>query len=339
MSTEPVWVMAVFMGPAFAGATKKKMRHTRRRDGGIGSMARPREEVLGLAAGVGVLVMFSGMLVVSRFGATSSLTVFDMTGLRFGVAALFTAPLLFWLPLPRPAVRQAIVLGACSGCVFTTLLFGGMAFAPVAHGAIVVNGAMPVFAALISWIVFGEGLGRWRIAGIVLIVVGVAATGWDALAFGVPGQWRGHLLFLGAAAANATFLTAVRGWRIGPFESLITVNGMNLVFYIPVWLLFLPTNIWDAPWQEIALQAVYQGIVAALIASILIAYAARTLGGTRQAAVMSGAPALSLLMAIPLLGEVPSPISIAGVVIVTTGILITLGPSLLRPLPTAPPAR
>jgi drug/metabolite transporter (DMT)-like permease len=310
-------------------------------------MARPREEILGLAAGLGVLVMFSGMLVVSRFGATSSLTVFDMTGLRFGVAAIFTAPLLLRMRLPRVGLRQAIVLGTCSGCVFTTLLFGGMVFAPVAHGAIVVNGAMPVFAALISWTIFGEGLGRWRVAGIALIVVGVAATGWDALAFGVPGQWRGHLLFLGAAAANATFLTAVRGWRIGAFESLITVNAMNLVFYIPVWLLFLPSNITQAPWQEIALQAVYQGFIAAIVASILIAYAARTLGGTRQAAIMSGAPPLALLMAIPTLGEIPSAISIGGVIVVTIGILITLGPQLLRqqqaatppPPPPSPPPR
>ena len=37
-----------------------------------------------------------------------------------------------------------------------------------------------------------------------VIVAGVAATGWDALSFGEPGQWRGHLLFLGAAACNAT---------------------------------------------------------------------------------------------------------------------------------------
>lgn len=300
-------------------------------------MARPREAVLGLLAGIAVLILFAGMLVVSRFGATSSLTVFDMVGLRFGVAALLTAPLLLRVRLPRIGLRQAFILGTCSGCVFTMCLFGGMVYAPVAHGGIVVNGAMPVFAALISWTIFGERLGGWRIAGIALIVAGVAATGWDALAFGEPGQWRGHLLFLGAAACNATFLTAVRGWRIGALESLITVNGLNLLFYIPVWLIFLPSNIANAPWQEIALQGVYQGIIAAFIASILIAYAARTLGGTRQAAIMSGAPPLALLLAIPTLGEIPSTISIVGVAIVSAGILITLGPRLLHA--AAEPAR
>ena len=179
----------------------------------------------------------------------------------------------------------------------------------------------------------------WRIAGIALIVIGVAATGWDALAFGVTGQWRGHLLFLGAAACNSGFLTAVRGWRIGALESLVAVLGLNALIYLPIWWLFLPSTLTSAPWQEIALQGIYQGLIAAFIAGTMIAYAARTLGSTRQSAIMSGAPALALLMAIPLLGEIPSWISVAGVVIVTAGILVTLGPNLFQSAPLPAPSK
>lgn len=297
------------------------------------------ETLLGLAAGLAVLVVFSGFLVVSRFGATSSLTIYDMAALRFGVGGILTLPVLFSIGLPRLPLRRALTIGFCSGAPFVLFAFGGMTYAPVAHGGIVINGTMPVFAALISWLIFGERLGAWRIAGIVLIVAGVLATGWDALAFGEPGQWRGHLLFVGCAALNSSFLVAVRGWRIPALHSLIAVNGLNLMIYLPIWLLFLPSNILHAPWQEIALQGIYQGMVAAFFASVLIAYAARTLGGTRQAAVMSGAPALALLMAIPLLGEIPSWISVVGVVIVTAGILVTLGPRLFRPPPVATPAK
>ena len=45
---------------------------------------------------------------------------------------------------------------------------------------------------------------------------------------------------------------------------------------------------------------------------------------------MSGAPSLALLLAIPLLGEIPTLLSILGVIIVTLGILVTLGPNLLK---------
>jgi len=197
---------------------------------------------------------------------------------------------------------------------------------------------MPIFAALITWFAFGEGISRWRMAGIAVIVVGVVATGWDALEFGAPGQWRGHLLFLGAAACNAAFLSMVRGWRIQALDSLAVVLGLNALIYVPIWWLFLPSTITTAPWQEIALQGIYQGIIAAFIAGFMIAYAARTLGSTRQAAIMSGAPALSLLMAIPILGEIPSWISVGGAAIVTGGILLTLGPGLFRSAPAPTPS-
>jgi len=289
-------------------------------------MTAPRNEtVIGLAAGLLVLFIFSGTLIVSRIGAINTLTIYDVAALRFGIAAVCVLPFLGKVRWTNLTWRRAITLATVGGSVFALFLLGGFVFAPVADGGIIVNGAMPVFAALMSWSIFGEGLGRWRMAGIVLIVIGVAATGWDALEFGAPGQWRGHLLFLGAAACNAGFLTAVRGWRINALDSLIVVMGLNALIYLPIWLLFLPSTLTQAPWQEIALQGVYQGIIAAFVAGFMIAFAARTLGATRQAAIMSGAPSLALLMAIPLLGEIPSWINVGGVVIVTAGILVTLG--------------
>ncbi len=288
------------------------------------------EAAFGLAAGLSVLLIFAGTLVVARVGAISTLTIYDVTALRFGVAAVCVAP--FWgrVSFANLTWRRALTLGTIGGAVFFLFLVGGFVFAPVSDGGIVVNGAMPIFAALMTWLIFGEGLGPWRIAGIVLIVAGVLATGWDALEFGVPGQWRGHLLFLGAAACNAGFLTAVRGWRIGALDSLFVVMVLNGLIYLPIWALFLPSTITEAPWQEIALQGIYQGVVAAFVAGFLIAYAARTIGSTRQAAIMSGAPSLAILMAIPWLGEIPSWISVGGVVIVTVGIWVTLGPNLIR---------
>ena len=195
-----------------------------------------REAALGEGAGVAVMLLFSGMLVVSRFGATSDLTVYDMAGLRFGVAGMCTLPIILRTRWPRLELWKVMIIAATSGSPFALFLFGGMSYAPVAHGGIVTNGAMPVIAAGIGWVVFGARLGGWRVIGIVMIVGGVLATGWDALVNGMPGQWRGHLLFLGAAACNATFLTTVRGWGITALQSLVIVNGVNLALYVPLWL-------------------------------------------------------------------------------------------------------
>jgi len=293
----------------------------------------PRNEsVIGVVAGLITLCIFSGTLVVSRIGATSTLTIYDVTALRFGVAAICVLPFLRKVKWESLTWRRSLTLAFVGGAVFALFLLGGFVFAPVAHGGIIVNGAMPIFAAIMTWSIFREGLSQWRIAGVIVILIGVAATGWDAMEFGAPGQWRGHLLFLGAAACNSGFLTAIRGWRIGALESLVAVMGLNSLIYLPIWLLFLPSSIHKAPWQEIALQGIYQGIIAAFIAGFMIAYAARTIGSTRQAAIMSGAPAMALLMAIPLLNEIPSRLSVSGVIIVTLGILMTLGFNWFKPI-------
>ena len=293
-------------------------------------MTPQREAALGLASGLAVLLVFAGMLVVSRHGATATLTIWDMAGLRFGVGALATAALLVWLRPARIGWRRSLALAFFSGAPYALCVFGGFTFAPVAHAGVIVNGAMPVFTALIGWLAFREGIGGWRVAGVALIVAGVALIGWDSLRFGEPGQWRGHVLFLVAALSNAIFLAAVRGWRIGAAGMLVAVMGWNALLYLPVWLLVLPSNLAAAPWREIVLQGGYQGLVVATASAMLLTFAARTIGATRQAAIMAGAPALALLMAIPLLGEVPTPPAIGGVAVVTVGILVTLGPRLLQ---------
>ena len=69
-----------------------------------------REAALGVAAGVGVLILFSGFLVVSRFGATSTLTVYDMAALRFGIAGLCTIPVMFFVRWPRiPLWKMGVI--------------------------------------------------------------------------------------------------------------------------------------------------------------------------------------------------------------------------------------
>ena len=297
----------------------------------MNAAATRHETALGLASGIGVLLVFSGMFVVSRLGALSTLTIYDMAGLRFGVAGLAMLPLL-WRFRPRNLTwRRSLALAAFSGAPYALCVFGGLTFAPVAHAGVIVNGAMPVFTALIGWYVFGEAVAGWRAAGVALIVAGVLLIGGDTLTLGVPDQWRGHALFLAAALSNAIFLASVRGWRIGAVEMLVAVMGWNALLYLPLWLLFLPSALAAAPWSEIVLQGVYQGLVVATVSAMLLTFAARTIGATRQAAILSGAPALALLMAIPVLGEIPTAFAIAGAAVVTAGILLVLGPRLLRP--------
>jgi drug/metabolite transporter (DMT)-like permease len=287
----------------------------------------------GVVAGLGTVVCVVAMLLAGRLGATTdALTIYDLAGLRMGVAAILAAPLLLYVrPRGIPA-RSFVLVPLFGGAPFVLLLFAGMTFAPVGHAAVMHFGALPVIAALVTWAWVGERPGRWQWAGIAAIVAGVAAVGWEALSGGAPGIWRGHLLFLGSALSMSLWYVAMRAARLSVMQALAALLVGNALVYVPIWLLFLPSSLFTAPLGDIALQSVVHGLFGAFLCIFGHAHAVRTIGPTRQAAVSAWVPALALFAAIPTLGEIPSLLNIVGAGIVTAGILATV---FLQPKPAA----
>ena len=278
----------------------------------------------GLSAGILATLIYAGLLIVGRHGATATaLTIYDLAGLRMGVAALCTLPLLVYF---RPSGLTVWRIGVVSmaGAPFAVALFAGLTLAPVANAAVVVNGTLPILTALLSWAWIGERPTRGQWIGIALVFAGVAATSGDAITLGGPDQWRASLLFLGAAASASIFFTAIRAWQLSMIELMASLVIGNAVVYVPLWLLFLPSGLSTASWSNIALQSFYQGFLAAFLAGLCQAHASRIIGATRQAAIMAAAPAIALFLAIPLLGELPGIVAVIGVIVVTGGILMTV---------------
>ncbi|NKB48102.1 MAG: EamA family transporter [Alphaproteobacteria bacterium] len=280
----------------------------------------------GIAAGLGTVACVVAMLIAGRLGATTeALTIYDLAGLRMGVAAILAAPLLLRAWPWRVRLRDHAIVAFFGGAPFILLLFGGMTFAPVGHAAVVMYGALPVFAALVAWAWVGERPALWQWLGIAAIVAGVGAVGWEALGVGaIPGQWRGHLLFVGAALFVAIWYGGMRAARLSVIHSLVALLVLNALVYLPIWLLFLPSGLATAPLADIALQTVVHGVFGAFLCIFGHAYAVKTLGPTRQAAVSAWVPAFALIAAIPTLGEIPGVLNIAGVIVVTAGILATV---------------
>lgn len=280
----------------------------------------------GIGAGLGTVACVVVMLIAGRLGATTdALTIYDMAALRMGVAVILAIPLLVRYFPWRVRLRDHAIVAFFGGAPFILMLFGGMTYAPVGHAAVVMYGALPVFAALVAWAWVGDRPGRWQWAGIAAIVAGVGGVGWEAFAAGgLAGQWRGHLLFLGAAMSVAIWYGGMRAARLSVMQSLAALLIGNALVYIPIWFLFLPSTMFTAPFGDIVMQSVVHGVFGAFLCIFGHAYAVRTIGPTRQAAVGSLVPALALFAAIPTLGEIPSAVNVIGAVVVTIGILATV---------------
>ena len=282
--------------------------------------------LIGWLAAFGVVMIWSGWIVVSKLGVASTLTIHDIAVLRFTVATIAVAPFV-WRHWPRQLRWWKIGVISCGqGAPYVLLSFAGLQYAPASHAGIMINGTLPVFVAIISWFWLKDLPDRWRIIGMAVILAGCGLIGWDRDTIGVaPDAWIGHLMFIGAALFVAANLMGTRVWQLTPMQAMVCIPTVNLLWFGPLYLMFLPKAINTAPWSEIILQGLYQGLGPSVLAVLLFTIAIRSIGATATAAMMAMVPGMAALIAIPILGEWPGVYVWAGLILATAGILLAAG--------------
>jgi drug/metabolite transporter (DMT)-like permease len=93
-----------------------------------------------------------------------------------------------------------------------------------------------------------------------------------------------------------------------------------MIAYLPVYLLFGDQRIASAPWSEVVQQGLYQGVLMAFVSFLLLNAGITRLGASRASAMIALVPALTLLLAIPLLGEWPTQVEGLSAILVSLGV-------------------
>lgn len=284
---------------------------------------------VGVACGLVVPFIWGGWIVASRFGVLNELTPYDVAALRVGVAAVIVFPVFLLHGFAGLPVWKGAVVSFGVGAPFALTSFGGMSLAPVIHAGVLTNGTMPIFAAILGYLWLREGPTKLQAAGLLLIVVGAVMLGGDSFSIHAPAsQWLGDLLLVGAGFCFAVYMTALRRWNVTFLQAIIAIPVLSSVVYIPIWVLFLPSGLLDfanfPPWEQVALQAVYQGVVASFLVVMLITRATRSIRATTMAVFLAGAPGIAVLLGLVLLGEVPTLVAWAGLVVTTAGMIMTV---------------
>ncbi len=285
--------------------------------------------LVGLACGLAVPFIWGAWIVASRFGVTHSLTPYDVTALRIGVASLIVLPVFLTRGFSGLSLTRAFVISFGVGAPFALASFAGMALAPVAHAGVLTNGTMPIFAALFAIVWLREWPARQRLVAMALIIVGGLLIGGDSFtAVAMPLQWFGDVLLVMAGAVFALYMTALRKWQPEIRQTIVAVPLVSAVLYLPVWVLFLPSELLRGaafpPWPEIILQAGFQGVVSSFIVVILLTRATRSVEATTIAVFLAGAPALAVVFGIVLLNELPTALAWAGLAITTVGLVLAV---------------
>jgi drug/metabolite transporter (DMT)-like permease len=132
---------------------------------------------------------------------------------------------------------------------------------------------------------------------------------------------------LAAALAWAFYTVAMRKARLGGLHAAAISAVGSMILYLPAYtLLFLPRGtIAAAPWNDVALQALVQGVFTAIISLLLYGRAVSILGASHGAAFAALGPAITALLAIPMLGEWPTLTAWVAIGLISAGVYIISG--------------
>lgn len=278
---------------------------------------------VGLMCALGVISVWSGFLVFSRAGVLGGLTPYDLAALRFGIASLMTLPFAYaWWPRHLSPGKQALLALCGPGAVYSVLMFAGLAKASAAYGGVFSNGSMPIFTTLIVLVLTGTLPGRMQMLATAMIILGGVIVGYRGMASGGADVVLGIGLFLAASAVISLYISLIRRWQITPRQVLAIINIPNAAIYLPIWYFALPSGLAEADLQVVVLQGLFQGMGPGFLALIIFAMMAYHLGPGPTAAFSAAVPATATLLAIPVLGEIPTPMEWAGILTVSVGLAL-----------------
>lgn len=266
----------------------------------------------------GAVLIWSGFVLVSRIGGTSVLNAFDITALRFGAAALVLLPVWwFWKRVPLLNAK-VLSLALSGGIAYSVTVYFAFKHAPAAHGAVLISGLLPFFVPLMALLILREPLRRNLRFALPVIALGMICLGVDIFSRS-ENTLPGDLLMIASSLLWALYTILAKRSGLGAWETAIGSALLASLIYLPVYLLVLPKAITLAPLGDIVLQALYQGVVVAVVAMLFFMAAMTRLGPTRLGAFMALVPAVAGIGASLILGEPLNVWLVAGLLITSTG--------------------
>jgi drug/metabolite transporter (DMT)-like permease len=313
-------------------------------------------KVVGLLAAVITVTIWTAFIVIARASADPArggvLNPFDIVYARILGASLILMPWGLWLTardrarrseagLVGPAIatsslfglsplplRMTLTIGVFGGLLYGVLAYSGFVYAPAAHASVLMPGSLPLWTALLAVWVLGDRITAARATGLMLIVGGDLLVGGASLLHALDGSgiWRGDVLFMTAAFIWSCYSVLVRKHALDAVRATIAITALAFVVYVPIYtalllLHWVPGQVLVAPWRDVALQMLFQGVGSVVVSGIAFNKMIQHYGPVRSTMITALVPGLSAIAAVIVLGEPLHWNLVAGLALVTAGIM------------------
>lgn len=275
-----------------------------------------------IVMGVAFAIIWSSAFTSARIIVQSAPPI-SISAVRFLIAGLIATGLAFAFgqraAFTKRQWRAIIIFGLCQNAIYLGLMFIAMQRIEASLAAIIAA-TMPLWAGLISAILFAERLPKIAVVGLALGFVGVASIllGRDAFVLDPMGV---GLAFLGVLALTIATLS-VKNASDG--KNLLMVVGVQMlvggIALVPFALLF---ETWEVDWRpEVIIAFVYTVIMPGLVATYIWFRLVNMIGATRAASFHFLNPFFGVVIAAVVLAEGLTVLDVIGVTIASLGIYL-----------------
>lgn len=261
------------------------------------------------------MCIWGGFTITSRLNAIWHISAWDITALRFGLAFCILMPILIYKKDTKFLFeKEPFILAMLGGVVYCLTSYSAFHYVPAAHAAIFLNGCIPLTTAVAAYLLFKEPFDKHTWVSLSIMLCAISGMSFlmyreTGVAFGF-----GDFLFFLSAVWWGIFTVLLKQWKLSAWHAMTGVAIWSAIIYIPVYLIFLPKNLADATFAHLAMQTVFHGIFVVMIATLAYIEAIKRLGAFQTGSIVTLAPFIAAIIAVPLLGESLSLAMICGLI-------------------------
>ena len=261
------------------------------------------------------MCIWGGFTILSRLNLHWHVSAWDLVAMRFAIAFIILMPVLLYnkdlafLWHPRP-----IILALTGGLAYCLTVYTAFLQAPAAHAAIFLNGCIPLCTAVAAYLLFKQPFDKHTWLSLSIMLSALALMSYlmlheQASAFGL-----GDILFFLSAVWWGIFTVLLKQWKLSAWHSMASVAIWSALIYLPIYILFIPKHFQEAEPVHLLVQGVFHGVLVVIIATLTYVAAIERLGAFKTGSIVTLAPFIAAVIAVPLLNEPLSPAIMCGLV-------------------------
>ncbi|WP_168397785.1 DMT family transporter [Acinetobacter indicus] len=255
------------------------------------------------------MCIWGGFTLSTRLSALWGISAWDLVALRFMLAFCLLMPvLLYRKDTAFLWTRQSFILAMIGGVGYCLTAYSAFHFVPAAHAAIFLNGCIPLCTALAAWLLFRQPFDQHTWISVLIMLLAIAAMSLLMYQETGVGFGFGDLLFFLSALWWGVFTVLLRQWKLSAWHSMASVAIWSALVYVPIYWLFFPKNLSGPEPLHLIGQTLFHGIFVVIIATLSYVEAIKRLGAFKAGSIVTLAPFIAAILAVPLLNE---PLSLA----------------------------